>query len=162
MSIFIFSKPIRSGKTTELLAWCKAKENCAGILMPDVDGVRKMYDIKACILFEAECKGQSISNKEMLTIGHYSFFKEAFNKANFIIETALILQPKWLIIDEVGKLELDKKGFYPSVSLAVECLKKCEFKGNLLLVVRESLLSNVTLLFNLKQFKVIDNCDKMF
>ena len=43
MSIIIFSRPVHSGKTTELMQWCEQvsiKQNVAGILMPDIDGSR--------------------------------------------------------------------------------------------------------------------------
>ena len=56
MSIIIFSKPVHSGKTTALLEWSKEQKNIAGILMPDMDGERKMFDIRTNEIFDAECK----------------------------------------------------------------------------------------------------------
>lgn len=82
MSIFIFSKPIHSGKTTALMQWCKRNTNCAGILMPDMDGNRKMYSIQDSSFFEVSCQPSFAIQENVISIGRYTFYKEAFNKAN--------------------------------------------------------------------------------
>lgn len=155
MSIFILSKPIHSGKTTELLEWSKKQKYCSGILMPDVDGVRMMYDINSKILFEAECKSKNINNRNLNKIGKYYFFEDSFNKANIILENSLKKTFNWLVIDEVGKLELNNDGFYTSVTKSLKLKKENIFKGNILFVVRDTLLIDVIKYFEITNYKVV-------
>lgn len=154
MSIFIFSQPIHSGKTTALMQWCKKNTNCDGILMPDVEGSRKMYAIREAYLFEASCQSFQATHEEVISIGPYSFYKEAFDRANKIIIAALNSSVEWLVIDEVGKLELIRSGFYPAVQKAIEAVNTNSFKGNLLLVVRDSLLTAVINEFGIEKYEV--------
>ena len=154
MSIFIFSQPIHNGKTTALMQWCKKNTNCAGILMPDVDGSRKMYSIFDAAFFEASCQPSMSTNEKVISIGPYSFYKEAFARANEIIIAALNSSVEWLVIDEVGKLELKRTWFYPAVKKAMEAVKANSFKGNLLLVVRDSLLTAVINELGIEKYEV--------
>jgi len=73
MSIYIFSRPIHSGKTTELLQWCNLQKNIAGILMPDINGSRKILDLLTKDVFDIECT-DAINTKEQITsIGRFKF-----------------------------------------------------------------------------------------
>lgn len=159
MSIYIFSKPIQSGKTSELLEWCNFQKNINGILMPDINGCRKMLDIGTKEIFDAECF-DAVNTKELLTsIGRFNFYTAAFEKANSILLHALSKNPDWLVIDEMGKLELKEEGFYKSI---VESAKKYSDKthsGNLLITVRDSLFEEVISFFSIKNFKVINSLD---
>lgn len=154
MSIYIFSRPIHSGKTTELLQWCDQQKNIAGILMPDINGSRKILDLYTKNIFDIECK--DATTKERLTVvGRYHFYSAAFEKANAIVLAALNQTPGWLVIDEAGKLELDGKGFYESIVKAVDLYNNAAVAGNLLIAVRESLCNEVITFFKIKNFRVI-------
>ncbi len=156
MSIIIFSKPIHSGKTTELQHWCSQQQNIAGILMPDINGKRKMLDIKTKKVFEAECKDSFNKEEELASIGRYHFYTAAFQKANAIIIHALNENPSFLIIDEVGKLELNKKGFYPALQKTIAAIQDKKFTANLLLVVRDSLVKEATAFFKIQEYNLIE------
>lgn len=162
MSIFIFSRPINSGKTTDLLAWCKQKKNVSGILMPDIDGRRKILDISTMGFFDIECLGPHCANEPIISIGRFNFFISAFEKANTIIFNALNAKSSWILIDEVGKLELEEKGFYKSVKYAVELFNHINHPGNLILTVRESLINDVMLFFNIPQYKLVHSTGDIF
>ncbi len=155
MSIFIFSKPIHSGKTTALMQWCKRNTNCAGILMPDMDGNRKMYSIQDSSFFEVSCQPSFAIQENVISIGRYTFYKEAFNKANAIITSALTSSVEWILIDEVGKLEINGNGFSPAVKKAVKAAAAKTFKGHLLLVVRDTLLNEVVKEFGIEKYEVL-------
>ena len=43
--IFILSQPVKSGKTTLLKNWVDVQDNIGGILTPDVNNKRMLYDI---------------------------------------------------------------------------------------------------------------------
>ena len=49
-------------------------------------------------------------SEETLTIGRFAFSKTGFDKAIQIIRTA-ITKEGWLVIDEIGPLELKGEGF---------------------------------------------------
>ena len=154
MSIYIFTRPEHSGKTTELLQWCSQQKNIAGILMPDINGSRKILDLHTKEVFDIECT-DAANTKELLTsVGRFHFYTVAFEKANKIVLTALDQTPDWLVIDEAGKLELDGKGFYESIIKAVD-LYNNDKPGNLLITVRESLSTEVISFFKVKNVQVI-------
>ncbi len=111
MSIIIFSRQIRSGKTTELLNWCSNQENVSGILMPDINGKRKFFDIKNQIYFDAECTDPSDAHQALIQVGRFFFYKPAFEKANAILLKALVQKPSWIVIDEIGKLEIENMDY---------------------------------------------------
>ena len=155
MSIYIFSRPVHSGKTTELLQWCNQQKNIAGILMPDINGSRKILDLQTKNMFDIECT-DATNTKELLTaVGRFQFYTAAFEKAHTIVLAALNQRPGWLVIDEAGKLELDRKGFYDSIVKTVEIYNNDNAAGNLLITVRESLCKEVISFFKIKDARVI-------
>jgi len=161
MSIFIFSRPIHSGKTTELLQWCNQQKNIAGVLMPDINGSRKILDLHTKDVFDIECT-DAVNTKEHITsVGRFHFYTAAFEKANTIILSALNQMPDWLVIDEAGKLELDGKGFYGSIVKAVDLYNNNKVSGNLLITVRESLYNEVISFFTIKNFRVIHQLEDL-
>lgn len=155
MSIYIFSRPVHSGKTTELLQWCRQQKNIAGILMPDINGSRKILDLQTQNIFDIECTNVANTKKLLTSVGRFHFYTAAFEKGNSIILTALNQKPGWLVIDEAGKLELDGKGFYDSIVKAVKVYNNDKIAGNLLITVRESLCNEVISFFKIKNFQVV-------
>jgi nucleoside-triphosphatase THEP1 len=155
MSIYIFSRPIHSGKTTALLQWCGLQKNIYGILMPDINGSRKFFDINTKEVFNAECVDAENANDLLTSIGRFNFYTAAFEKANSILINVLSQNPDWLVIDEAGKLELDGKGFYKSVAAAIKIYGNKNKSGNLLITVRDSLCKEVISFFNITNFEVI-------
>jgi nucleoside-triphosphatase THEP1 len=112
--ILLFSDGIQSGKTATLLNWIKGKNNVCGILTPDVDEIRMLYDITQNKYYPFETDVNEIVQVEV--IGRFVFLKSAFDKAIEILKNAITLKPEWLIIDEIGKLELVDKGLEPRVN----------------------------------------------
>lgn len=156
MSIYIFSRPIRSGKTTDLLAWCDQQKSIAGILMPDINGCRKFLKIESKEIFDAECINPANTAEPITTIGKFHFYSAAFEKASYILQTALNQSPNWLVIDEAGKLELKGEGFYKAISDAVKLYSNNTKQGNLLITVRDSLCEEMISFFHITDCKVID------
>ena len=155
MSIYIFCRPIHSGKTTALLEWCERQENMAGVLMPDINGSRKIFDVKSKTIFDIECTDTANTRKPLTSIGRFHFYTAAFEKGNAIVLNALLQNPCWLLIDEAGKLELEGRGFYESVAKALEIYSHTKKTGNLLLTVRDSLCEEVISFFKIKNCRVI-------
>jgi nucleoside-triphosphatase THEP1 len=159
MSIYIFSRPIHSGKTTELQQWCNLQKNIHGILMPDINGFRKILNIKTKEIFDIECVDTTKTNESLTSIGKFNFYISTFEKANSILLDVLSKNPHWLVIDEVGKLELKGEGFYRSIVETTKVYGNKEKPGNLLITVRDSLCEDIISFFNIQNFKIIDRLD---
>ncbi len=80
---------------------------------------------------------EATGDEETLAIGQFVFSKAGFDKAIQIIHDAINTEG-WLIIDEIGPLELKSEGF-------CDVLKEVLVQRNnkLLLVVREGLAKQV-------------------
>ena len=157
--ITIFSKPIHSGKTTQLLKWVEKQSLCAGILMPDISECRNFYNISTKKYFIAQCIETNLVDETIINIGKYQFYVDAFERANEIIIKSIDSNCKYIIIDEVGKLELQEKGFHQSIKFVLE--NYATAKKNLLLVVRDSLVNKVVNFYNLKNYHIIHSIKEM-
>lgn len=156
-NIYIFSRQIRTGKTTELKEWIESNKNVAGILTPDVDGRRKLLDIKTGAYHYLELN-ETIDNT--IAVGRFYFDKNVFEKAQQILLSALQLRPEWLVIDEIGKLEIEQAlGLEPAVGRIIN-----EYKHpakNLLLVIRDSLLSKAIDHYKLENAVVVNHLNSL-
>ena len=153
MAVFIFSDEIRTGKTGKLLKWSKKRRDVGGILTPDVDGLRVLMDIGSQKTYSFQVQQQS---EATVTIGRFHFLKETFEIGRHIIEQNLKKQLSWLIIDEVGPLELAGAGFEPEITKAVNAFKNQNTDGNLLLVVRRNLLASLVEHYGLIDYQIFD------
>jgi nucleoside-triphosphatase len=149
MSILILSAPIHSGKTT-LLEKFIANNNCAGIICPDVEGLRKIFDITTRIFFDFQTKEST--SESSISIGKYIFLKSGFDKANQIITNCINDTSDYTIIDEIGHLELSDEGLEPAFSN----LLKNRINKNLLLIIRTNLLQDCILKYNLQNAIILD------
>ncbi len=122
--------------------------------MPDIDGSRKIMNIKTGDVFYAECKEPGETEEELLQVGRFSFYASAFNKANNILLENILHSPTWLVIDEVGILELEKKGLFPSVESAIN---KYQFTPGkkAILVIRDALVERAISFFNIKEYNLV-------
>lgn len=154
-NIFILSKPIQSGKTTSLMEWCERKDNVTGILTPDIEGSRKLYDIvnKTYIDFEAK---QPFTDTNIVSIGKYNFFEHVFEKAQQIILNQT--DSDFLIIDEIGRLELNQnKGLEPALGIIIKKYLNKQISSNLILVIRDYLLDECIENYHLHDAKTINS-----
>ena len=153
--IFILSGPIRSGKTTQLLHWSARRDDVYGILTPDMHGKRVFMDAHSKAQFAMEASGE---DQAIITIGRFAFSVAAFLKAIEIIwDSMRNRKTGWLILDEIGPLELKNTGF-ASVLQQVIYLTNNEKK--ILLVVREGLSEKVKQHFRINNAIVITSIDE--
>jgi nucleoside-triphosphatase THEP1 len=152
--IYILSAPVRTGKTTALLLWVQTRANVQGILTPDKDGKRVLYNIgrKEQIPFELEPADTSPA----ITVGKFNFSEEAFLRANDILQQAATHHPHWLLIDEIGKLEIEQGiGLTPAIRQIIPYYQRANNKGKLLLVIRDTLLDKALERYNLAGATII-------
>lgn len=132
--VYVYSGPTKSGKTTKLMQWAATQKNLDGIFQPVIDSKRFLYHISSRTLRELETD----ANGNNITIGNYKFSVDSFIWAGELILNAVNNELDWLIIDEVGPLELEGKGLEPFISKVFEIRENYKFK--IICVVREKLL----------------------
>jgi nucleoside-triphosphatase THEP1 len=155
--IYIFTQPVHSGKTTTLQKWLRNKDiDIGGILTPDVEGLRRIYDIAEGKYHDFQVDGE-VKEDDTLFMGKYRFAKDAFRKGREILQKAVDAGHEWVIVDEVGKLEVDEnQGFEPILSQIVEQYK-AGAKGKLILVVRDYLLGDAIEKYSLNRDMILHN-----
>jgi nucleoside-triphosphatase THEP1/ABC-type thiamin/hydroxymethylpyrimidine transport system permease subunit len=131
--IYILTAPIGSGKTSSLLNWSSGRTDVFGILTPVVNGKRIFMNVATSEQFEMEAG----AGEPALLVGRYLFSKKSFEKAISIIKEAAP-QQGWLIIDEIGPMELRGEGFY---DVLAEVLKMR--KQKIIIVARKGLVNDV-------------------
>ena len=82
-------------------------------------------------------------------------------KINSNISETLSRNPEWLIIDEVGKLELKEKGFYSAVKKIIDQYQNKQTAANVLLVVRDSLCDKVISFFKINKYTIIHQMEDL-
>ncbi|MDC7219430.1 MAG: nucleoside-triphosphatase [Spirochaetales bacterium] len=83
-------------------------------------------------------------------LGKYVFFKEAFDRAEGQIQEILENPPSTIVIEELGFLERDKKGFYPLVRAVLDS------EADLITAVRTSTLPGIIEAFALDDYRLIE------
>lgn len=147
-SVFIVTGQIQAGKTTSLVEWSCGKKDVHGILSPVINGKRVFMDAYTREQFPMEADE---NETEVLLIGQFVFDKKAFDKAKQIILDAMNKEG-WLVIDEIGPLELKGEGF---CDVLTEILKRSNKELKVLLIVREGLVNKVKDFFGLQNATVI-------
>lgn len=148
-SIFILCGSVHSGKTTRLIKWLKDKNNVQGIISPIIDGKRHLINIISSERRKLEIDSFS-SQENVIKVGKYIFDKSVFEWACKIILDAINTNPDWLIIDEVGPLELQSEGLAKVVNKVLS-RQNILVGTNLVLVVRDSLMTDFLNHYNLKE-----------
>ncbi len=134
--IYLLNGPVHSGKTTGVMQWLSSRQNAAGILAPIKDGKRYLMNVETGE--EKLLERSPLNKKDRIIIGSYTFDKQVFEWGNEVLMNAIENGPEWIIIDEIGPLELNGSGLEPAVSFVIN--KKINGGNfNLLLVVREGL-----------------------
>jgi hypothetical protein len=147
--VVILSGAIQSGKTTTLLKRFSKSSSVGVFICPDVHGQRMMYFCSENRLVPF----QKPDDMDAVKIGKFLFDKVVFNKACDILVSPLALDNDFVIVDEVGPLELNENGFYQSLVSLLNAWEKKD-NGSLILVVREHLVNDVIAKFDLKNVDV--------
>lgn len=132
--IVIVSGPVQTGKTTALVNWSAGRNDVHGILTPVANEKRVFMNIASRHLFRMEAREE---DESVWVVGKHIFSTEHFEKAITIIKEA-VHKEGWLVIDEIGPLELRGNGFHDVLKEALE-----QRHDKILLVVREGLEEKV-------------------
>lgn len=141
-NIIIITGSINSGKTTFLQKQIQLRNDVKGILTPKINGQRFFKNIETSEFFEME---DEVKKEDSICIGKYFFNNLSFNKAIEIIHNSI--ESNFIIIDEIGHLELKEEGFYFALNFLLNNLNKSK---KIILVIRENLLDIVIEKFKIK------------
>src|SRR4051812_30226637 len=152
--LLILTGPVRSGKTSVLSKWAYTRDDVFGILTPVIGGQRYFFNLASRISFNMEADEQE---ERAIEVGRYRFSSASFSRAEAELAVALSEASKkrgWLILDEIGPLELKGQGF----AGVIRQILRLDPYPNLIFVVRENLLEEVMKHFQLKNedWKVTD------
>ncbi len=106
-------------------------------------------NVQARQLFDMEAEA---GEREVLSVGKFVFSKKKFDKAIQIIRDA-IHREGWLVIDEIGPMELRGEGF---CGVLKEVLASGNEKQKILLVIREGLVDKTKEFFQIKDAVIIN------
>jgi nucleoside-triphosphatase THEP1 len=88
---------------------------------------------------------EAVGDEERVFVGRFHFSKLNFEKAIQVIHNA-ITKKGWLVIDEIGPLELKGEGFCRVLKEALAVRKE-----KILLIVREGMAEQVKIFFNIDE-----------
>ena len=138
------------------MQWLEKKPKvAAGFLTPDVDGKRKLYDIAAKAYHDFEKDAETCPDHTQ--IGTFIFDNAIFKYGQDILLNATKQWPRWLVIDEVGKLEMEQKqGWEPVLTNVIKLHNDTDNECDMLLVVRDYLLNDAIAHYGLHAAIVLD------
>lgn len=138
----VLSGPVGQGKTSWLQQ--HLPENSQGILTPVKEGKRIFQQLGTAQCWPMEARAQET---EILLVGRYRFSRAAFDKAEECLQSVLRAPHSgWLVLDEVGPLELSGRGFH-----AIAQQLQQAYAGPQLWVVRDRCLQEVIEAYQLAQ-----------
>ena len=148
--IYLFTAPVRTGKTTQLMAWAKARKDVGGFFSPDVGELRVLCRPRSVEIHEPfEIKNPE--GHEIQSIGKFHFLDAAFAKAmEWTKEDLENPDIQYLIFDEISKLELKEKGFHALMRSVQKVTDK-----HFILIVRSDRLAEIIEFYNLNEATIV-------
>lgn len=140
--VLIVTGPVGAGKTTRLAAWAAGPADVGGVLQPAGAKGRRFVDLRSGEAFAMEGADATVA------VGRFVFRQAAFDWAEArILEAVRGPGATFVVIDEVGPLELRGEGLADAVCAAVAA----ERVFSLILVVRDGLVDAVREAFGVPQ-----------
>lgn len=156
--IFIVTGPIRSGKSTTLYTWCVNQDMVDGVLCLD-NSIGKRYFLNIQSKEEYILETDANAQDEMISVGKFHLLQAAFDSANLYVKKICNKAAyKYLIIDELGKLELKNNGLHEAAE-SVILRHETDVIKHIILVVRDSLLTEIISHYNISNYSVITKAD---
>lgn len=121
------------------MRWVQSLPSVVGFLTPDVEGRRKLYNIQQRTYHNLQLN----ETDEGINIGRFVFDADVFRLGMNLVGAAIHEQPEWIVVDEIGRLEIDRKdGLEPEITSVIEHFKTHTTRTKLLLVIRDYLLED--------------------
>lgn len=151
VKIFIISGSVGKGKTTQLLKiveTLKSKNiSVGGILSPRImeNNITIGYDVVDIMTNNQENFLRKTTEQNQPKIGNYSILSNGLQFGINALSTTKNSKNKLVVIDEVGRLELENQGWSKNISDLINITN-----NNLILSVRDSFTEQVIKKWNLK------------
>ena len=151
--LHVVTGKIRTGKSTRLLERFSGNADVCGVLQIEEDGDRYFIELPSLRKIKMETDGNS--DDDFFQLGNFKFSVKAFERANKILDNCISSNCKTIVIDEFGKLELQRKGFYEFVKKIIDLKKSGKLNRKIIIVVRDYLLDDFILMFGIKRDKIL-------
>jgi nucleoside-triphosphatase THEP1 len=151
--IYILKGDIETGKSKALLQWSQGRSDVYGVLSPRNDkGERFILNVNTKETFPMQANP---SDDSIISVGRYHFYTSAFKRANSVILNDIAKNDSgYVIIDELGKLEMRSEGLHESASEVIQKTKHHK-DLHLIIVVRTSLLNTIIKKYDIADSKII-------
>jgi len=144
IQIFVLTGPVRSGKTSSLMQLVQDFPSAGGILTPVIEKKRYLYGVREGVYYRFECNNENEESAEILRVGSYRLYKDAFKRGgDLILENFRDEDCSLILVDEIGKLELNGEGFDTSIRQLLKLWKAEDCTKVIIFIVREYLLNQV-------------------
>ncbi len=148
--ILILTGPTRNRKTTTLMKWAESRDDCGGVLSPDVRGLRQLYNVRTKEMIGWQHK---MPEEGDIIVGRFSFDPEGFISAISWLNDAMAdTSVHYVILDEAGRLELQGKGF----DTWLKSVLPFPQDKTLVLVVRRSLMDDIIAHYGIEDVSVVE------
>ena len=158
--IFIITGSVGEGKTTQIQKIVETLKSqnisTAGILSPRIleNGTTKGYDIVDLTTNERTAFLRKTEEENLPQIGRYSIISEGLKKGHDALKNSRN-NHQVVVIDEVGRLELNNEGWAEIIQDLLNSTK-----NHLILSVRDRFIEEVIDKWSLKEYTVLDVSDK--
>jgi nucleoside-triphosphatase len=161
-NISILTGAVHTGKSSALwdrLTTLQSTTNnqlstIGGIVTPTINGKKMMIDIGSKEIFEFELEQ---ANDHSTKISDYFFSNHAFDIAFDLCKKAVEENKEYIILDEIGKLELNNTGHHKTILYLLE-----HSTTNLVFIIRDSLLNKAKKKYFPKEsIQIVDNQSKL-
>lgn len=151
--IYILAGDIRTGKTSALLEWVPTWDKVKGILCPDDENEQRyLMDIESQAKYQFQV---SAATENTISVGRFHFLKDTMKMANYHLIKAFDAGDfDFLVLDELGKLELKNEGIHLAAKYIIENYESND-QHHLLLVVRTFLVKDILSHYGIKSFQIV-------
>ncbi|MEM1126200.1 MAG: nucleoside-triphosphatase [Bacteroidota bacterium] len=149
----ILTGPVQTGKTTTLRRVFADVPRTAGVVQPEIDGRRHLVDLATGTKRVLEAPPDA-PEAAVVRVGRFAFSAEAFAWARERLRAAAAAPAGWVIVDEVGPLELRGMGLAPALDAVLECGRTAG-GPHVLLVIRAPLLVEARAVLGLAEAPVV-------
>ena len=154
--ITILSGPVQTGKSTQLKNLVKNTYSVGGFICTDLNGFRHLMNAhdKGIHIFEIE----NDASEPCINVGRFTFALSAFDiAAKWTKEQLNSESIRTIIIDEIGKLEMNDQGFHDLFVFVLNHI----YNKHLIVVVRDFLLDDFIKKYALQDFEIKNTLDAL-
>ena len=156
--VVIFTGKVHSGKSTALEILAGGRQDITGVLCPEIHGKKSIIFLPERHHHLLEVDANSLC---AITVGNYVLDGQLLQKVSQFISEISVDKWRLIVIDEVGKLELENRGYEPGLSALIHAFQQYASDAILLLVVRDTLVDRVVTKYVLNAPNIVSNAEDL-